>query len=111
MFTGIVQGVGTVVDIIEKKNFRTHILELDNSLIDHLQIGASIAHNGCCLTVTEINGKQISFDLMQETLKVTNLGDLKLDRQLILNGPPGLVMRLAVIKCPGIFYLQLKSVK
>lgn len=77
MFTGIVQGVGTVVDIIEKENFRTHILELDNSLIDNLQIGASIAHNGCCLTVTAINGRQISFDLMQETLIVTNLGELK----------------------------------
>ncbi len=77
MFSGIVQGVGTVVDIIEKENFRTHILELDNSLIDNLQIGASIAHNGCCLTVTAINGKKISFDLMQETLIVTNLGELK----------------------------------
>lgn len=77
MFTGIVQGVGTVVDMIEKENFRTHIIELENSLTDNLHIGASIAHNGCCLTVTKINGNQISFDLMQETLKVTNLGDLK----------------------------------
>lgn len=38
---------------------------------------ASVAHNGCCLTVTEINGNQISFDLMKETLRITNLGDLK----------------------------------
>ncbi|SQI25050.1 riboflavin synthase alpha chain [Salmonella enterica subsp. arizonae] len=36
-----------------------------------------MANNGCCLTVTEINGNQISFDLMKETLRITNLGALK----------------------------------
>ena len=41
-----------------------------------LEIGASVAHNGCCLTVTKIEGNQISFDLMQATLALTNLGDL-----------------------------------
>ena len=77
MFTGIVQSTAAIINIIKKENFQTHIIELDNSLIEGLQIGASIAHNGCCLTVTEINGNQLSFDLMQETLKVTNLGDLE----------------------------------
>lgn len=77
MFTGIVQTTAPVISIVKKENFQTHIIELDDFLIDGLQIGASIAHNGCCLTVTEINGNQVSFDLMQETLKVTNLGDLK----------------------------------
>jgi len=77
MFTGIVQTTAPVIQIIKKEKFQTHIIELDNSLISNLQLGASIAHNGCCLTVTKINGKQLSFDLMQETLNVTNLGDLK----------------------------------
>ena len=77
MFTGIVQGTAPVVKIIEKENFRTHIIELDEPLLEGLQTGASIAHNGCCLTVTEIKGNLISFDLMQETLQVTNLGELK----------------------------------
>ena len=76
MFTGIVQSTATVVQIIKKENFQTHIIELDDSLLNNLQLGASIAHNGCCLTITKINGYRISFDLMQETLKVTNLGDL-----------------------------------
>lgn len=76
MFTGIVQGTAPVVEIIEKENFRTHIIELDEHLLEGIQSGASIAHNGCCLTVTDIDGKRIAFDLMQETLKVTNLGDL-----------------------------------
>ena len=78
MFTGIVQGTAQIVDIIEKDNFQTHIIELTPSLLEGLQMGASVAHNGCCLTVTAINADRVSFDLMQETLKVTNLGDLKI---------------------------------
>jgi len=78
MFTGIVQGTAHIVDIIEKESFQTHIIELTTSLLEGLQTGASVAHNGCCLTVTEINANRVSFDLMQETLKVTNLGDLKI---------------------------------
>jgi len=78
MFTGIVQGTAPVIDIIEKENFRTHIIKLPQALLKNLQPGASIAHNGCCLTVTQINEDNVSFDLMQETLKVTNLGDLKI---------------------------------
>jgi len=78
MFTGIVQGTAHIVDIIEKESFQTHIIELTPSLLEGLQTGASVAHNGCCLTVTEINANRVSFDLMQETLKVTNLGDLKI---------------------------------
>ena len=76
MFTGIVQSTAEVLQIIKKEKFQTHIIELDDSLLNNLQLGASIAHNGCCLTITAINGNQISFDLMQETLSVTNLGDL-----------------------------------
>ena len=41
-------------------------------MLDGIETGASVAHNGCCLTVTEINGNQISFDLMKETLRITN---------------------------------------
>ncbi len=82
MFTGIVQTTAPIVQIIKKEKFQTHIIELDNALISNLQLGASIAHNGCCLTVTKINGKQLSFDLMQETLNVTNLGDLKVGNRV-----------------------------
>lgn len=76
MFTGIVQGTASVVAINKKANFQTHIIELPESLSAGLTIGASVAHNGCCLTVTEINGQRVAFDLMQETLSLTNLGDL-----------------------------------
>jgi riboflavin synthase len=66
-----------VVQIDEKENFRTHVVRLPEALLPGLQPGASVAHNGCCLTVVSIEGDRVSFDLMQETLRVTNLGELK----------------------------------
>lgn len=77
MFTGIVQGTAEIVEIIQKERFRTHVLKLSGPLLDGLETGASVAHNGCCLTVTAIDGERVSFDLMQETLRLTNLGELK----------------------------------
>ncbi|MGR5058763.1 riboflavin synthase subunit alpha [Vibrio rotiferianus] len=76
MFTGIVQGTAKVVHIYKKDRFQTHVVELEGALNEGLEIGASVAHNGCCLTVTKIEGTQISFDLMQATLALTNLGEL-----------------------------------
>ncbi len=76
MFTGIVQGTATLVSIDEKPNFRTHVIELPEIMLPGLETGASVAHNGCCLTVTEIDGNRVSFDLMKETLRITNLGEL-----------------------------------
>jgi riboflavin synthase len=77
MFTGIVQGTAEVVAIQEAENFRTHVLALPEALREGLALGASVAHNGACLTVTAIEGDRVSFDLMRETLRVTNLGALK----------------------------------
>ncbi len=77
MFTGIVQGTAKVVSIDEKPNFRTHVVELPEHMLEGLETGASVAHNGCCLTVTEIDGPRVSFDLMKETLRITNLGAVK----------------------------------
>ncbi|SCK23717.1 riboflavin synthase subunit alpha [Vogesella sp. LIG4] len=77
MFTGIVQGMARVVAIEERPGFRTHQVALPAELLPGLQIGASVAHNGCCLTVTHIDGDVVSFDLMAETLRLTNLGELQ----------------------------------
>ena len=77
MFTGIVQGTAQIKAITEAANFRTHVVEMPQEMLKGLQIGASVAHNGVCLTVTEIKGNLVSFDLMQETLRITNLGNLK----------------------------------
>ena len=78
MFTGIVQGMGRVVSVEQPAaDFRTHRVELPEDMAGGLQTGASVAHNGCCLTITQINGNQATFDLMAETLAKTNLGSLK----------------------------------
>ncbi|WP_111412091.1 riboflavin synthase subunit alpha [Billgrantia lactosivorans] len=77
MFTGIVQGTAEVVAIQEAEAFRTHVVSLPEHLREGLAPGASVAHNGVCLTVTAIDGERVSFDLMRETLRVTNLGALR----------------------------------
>ncbi|WP_130834932.1 riboflavin synthase subunit alpha [[Erwinia] mediterraneensis] len=77
MFTGIVQGTAEIVSIEEKQLFRTHVVKLPEALLPGLALGASVAHNGCCLTVTAIDGDRVSFDLIKETLRITNLGDLQ----------------------------------
>ena len=77
MFSGIVQGMGEVVAIDDLKNVRRISVQLPKKASKNLTIGASIANNGCCLTITNINNDTVSFDLMAETLAKTNLGYLK----------------------------------
>ena len=74
MFTGIVQGKVEVVEVHELDKFRTHVVKMPDTLREGLATGASVAHNGVCLTVTDISGDRVSFDLMRETLRLTNLG-------------------------------------
>ncbi len=76
MFTGIIQGTAELLAIDARDAFRTHLVRLPEALLPGLEPGASVAHNGCCLTVTRIEGDRVAFDLMQETLRVTNLGTL-----------------------------------
>lgn len=77
MFTGIVQGIAPIHSVVEKTNFKTHVIKMPQELLTDLEIGASVAHNGVCLTVTKIDKDLVSFDLMTETLRVTNLGSLR----------------------------------
>ncbi|KJG18972.1 riboflavin synthase [Photobacterium angustum] len=77
MFTGIVQGTAEIISITKKQDFQIHVIRMPANLLSNVELGASVAHNGCCLTVTDINDDLWSFDLMQETLNVTNLGLLK----------------------------------
>lgn len=74
MFTGIVQGTAELVEIQSYEGFRTHSLRLPPELLPGLAPGASVAHSGGCLTVVAVEGDRVHFDLMQETLRVTNLG-------------------------------------
>jgi len=62
--------------------------------VSELSEGESIAVNGCCLTATDIHqeANTVSFDLLSQTMKVTNLGDLfvgaivNLERAMMLGG-------------------------
>lgn len=76
MFTGLVQSLAEVVDIIaEPPSVRLVVRE--PRIANQSKIGDSIAINGCCLTVVAIGGDRLSFQAGQETLSRTNLGELK----------------------------------
>ena len=75
MFTGIVQGKGTIVSI-EKGNEIT-TLQIQVPTTEGLQIGASISIDGVCLTATEFSNNIVSFDVIPETLEKTTLGQLE----------------------------------
>ena len=77
MFTGIVQGTAIVNSVIEKNDLSIIGVEFPSDALNKVSHGASIAINGTCLTVSEFNDNIAYFDVMIETLKVTNLGDLK----------------------------------
>ncbi len=74
MFTGIVEQIGTVESMVETPDGRR--LELSAPGLGDLDIGASIAVNGVCLTVVEATGDRIALDVVPETLSRTNLGGL-----------------------------------
>ncbi|MFH4354687.1 MAG: riboflavin synthase subunit alpha [Neisseriaceae bacterium] len=85
MFTGIIKGIGTLVDIQKLPNHstQTHWVKLPKLCSQNLAIGASVALNGCCLTVTDSKEDCLfSFDLIEETLKKTNLGQGKVKDKL-----------------------------
>lgn len=76
MFTGIVQGLCPVARVDEAPNLVRLAVEM-KSLADGIETGASVSINGTCLTVTgEEPGGVISFDVIRETLNLTNLGGL-----------------------------------
>lgn len=77
MFTGIVQGLATVAQVNEADNFKSFRIQFPGGKADGVQIGASVAINGTCLTVTAIEQDVLSFDVMSETLRATSLGALQ----------------------------------
>ena len=83
MFTGIIKELGRVRNISGLgKLYRLQVAAKD--IIDRAVIGDSIALNGVCLTLTEKNGNALSFDVMGETMKWTNLSKLKYGDQVNL---------------------------
>ncbi|MCE1199539.1 MAG: riboflavin synthase [Marinilabiliales bacterium] len=90
MFSGIVEGMGTVISL-EKEKENVH-LTLECGFADELKIDQSLSHNGVCLTVVKKEGNQYTVTAVKETLLKSNLGLLKvgdkvnLERSMRLDG-------------------------
>lgn len=78
MFTGIVQGIATVARIVERPGLRSFRLHFSPGFDEGLEIGASVAVDGTCLTVTARPGAgEAEFDVMQQSLMLTTLSGLQ----------------------------------
>jgi riboflavin synthase len=90
MFSGIIEGMGTVVSIVKDQE-NVH-LTLECNFTDELKVDQSLSHNGVCLTVVSIDGNCYTVTAIMETLLKTNLGLLKtgdkvnLERSMKMNG-------------------------
>ena len=88
MCTGIVEGKAELSSVKQFDGFTRWVIDLPPRHGENLEIGASVALDGVCLTVVEIHGDSISFDLIHETLERSTLclrkaGDwLNMDRAL-----------------------------
>lgn len=86
MFTGLVEEKGILLSKIPTgEGFRFSIKA--NKIMEDIDIGSSIAVNGCCLTVVSKTDDTFSVDTIEETLKKTNLGILKQNDSVNLERP------------------------
>jgi riboflavin synthase len=77
MFTGLIEALGKVVSLDAGRGQSRLVLSIP--FASELALGDSVAVNGCCLTVAAIDGEQIAFDLLAQTLDVTSLRGLTSD--------------------------------
>lgn len=90
MFVGIIETLGTVVNIVHEAG-NVHF-SIECSLTNELKIDQSVAHNGVCLTVVSSNNNTYTVTAINETLQKTNLSTLtvgsivNLERCVTMNG-------------------------
>ena len=94
MFTGIIEETGTILEFSEQASaFRLKLAA--NRVLNGLEMGDSIAVNGCCLTAIEFDDTHVAFDLLAESVRLTSFkaaqaGDLvNLETSLRFNGKIG----------------------
>jgi riboflavin synthase len=89
MFTGIVQAVGRIAATERKGDGLSIALDVGVHESADFAVGDSVAVNGCCLTIVEINGSTLSFDVSAETLACTTgldrTGDVNVEMALRLS--------------------------
>ena len=83
MFTGIVEETGTVVSFVEGESAWRLVLEA-HVVTQDLQMGDSVAVNGCCLTAVALTKDRIEFDLLAESVRLTSIGDVGTDGKVNL---------------------------
>jgi len=93
MFTGIVEEQGRVRGVTPNEGGARLVIDA-SAVLDDAVLGASIAVNGCCLTVTELDERSFAADAVVETLARTNLGDLAAGDAVNLERPLRLADRL-----------------
>lgn len=76
MFTGIIEEIGTLRSVQRLSDTVRLTIEA-KKVLEGVQLGDSIATNGICLTVTSFDSNSYSADVMPETLRMTNLADLR----------------------------------
>ena len=77
MFSGIVSHTSEIQDIKKKKDYWNLCIKLPSKFNSKLNKGASVSVNGVCLTYTGESKKYLTFDVINETLKITNLSKLR----------------------------------
>jgi len=85
MFTGIVEHLGVITEVVEQPPGRRLVIDA-GGIAAGVELGASVAINGCCLTVVEIDQSRLAFEAGPETLSRTNLGELAVDSRVNLEG-------------------------
>lgn len=77
MFTGIVEGIGTIREISDSERRSATRITVDlGSHSEGLQAGQSVALNGVCLTAVDLSGTECVFEMIEETVNKTDLGNL-----------------------------------
>ena len=79
MFTGIVQGMAQIIESQAAGSNKRLVIQFPKGSMQGQQLGASVAINGVCLTVVAVRNDVVSFDVIDTTLALTNLGELKID--------------------------------
>ena len=75
MFTGLIETTAKITNFTQNSNGA--VVRIECPFADEIKIGDSIAINGVCLTVTNINGTILSFDISKETLSVSAISSFK----------------------------------
>jgi len=112
MFTGLIQTTGSIAAIGSRSNYKLLTIKPDN-LFDNIEMGESIAVDGCCLTVTKFDKKSFTVEASPESVKTTiiakyNSGNIvNLERALLPTDRLGGHMVSGHVDCLG----EIKDIK